>query len=131
MNPILRNFIIEATVVLLLGVAIAFRVGPVGALLPVVVVVGIAAIVNAVILVRGPSSGDGVVRRTDDTDRDGNPVHGSEIMLADGRKTEVKWSDITPNGIKINELPEGARVRVSYWKRPVGGDIIEDVAVLS
>lgn len=131
MNHILRNSIIEATVVLLLGVALAFRIGPAEVLLLFVIILGIAAFVNAVILFKGPSSGEGVVRRTDDTDRDGNPVHGSEIMLADGRKVEIRWSDITPDGSKIDDLPDGTRVRVSYWKRLIGGDIIEDVAVLS
>lgn len=131
MNPILRNSIIEAAVVLLLGVALTFRIGPAEVLLPIVIIVGIAVFVNVVILFKGPSVGEGVVRRTDDTDRDGNPVHGSEIKLADGRKVEIKWSDITANGCKINDSPEGARVRVSYWKRPLGGDVIEDVTVLS
>ncbi|KAA8826148.1 hypothetical protein EMO92_03010 [Bifidobacterium reuteri] len=130
MNPILRNLIVETLVVILLGILLAARIAPAEIAFPSVIIVGIAAIFNAIILVVGPSTGEGVVRRTDDTGRYDEPVHGSEIALTDGRTVEVKWNDITPNGNRINDLPEGTRVWVSYWKRPIFGDIIGAVKVL-
>ena len=94
----------------------------------------VLAIINVRKILRGPLHGIGVVRRTDEEDLYDEPVHGSRIDLESGGSIDIRWNSSSPMAAKVHDLPEGTRVKVTWYPRAAilsyGGSILEDVQPL-